>query len=80
MPARVTWRVGIDMTIVLRDLFQPLSRQILCTLHSEGNVHVPRIKETVQIRNTMYLVKNVTSVVRSDFTSEPQVVIDLKEM
>lgn len=65
------------MTIILQDE----NKETLCTLHNEtGNVHVPRLKERVLVKSVGYVVKSVTSIIHSNFTTEPQVLVELKKV
>jgi hypothetical protein len=45
----------------------------------EGTLHVPRLKEHVLVKDTMYKVVRVTSIIGTDFTTVPLVRVDLKE-
>ena len=66
------------MTIQFLDGDGLLLRQL--NVEDGVRIHVPRIKERVEIKDKMYNVNGVTSVFNGPFTTVPTVVVQLKRV
>ena len=45
---------------------------------TDGPLHVPCLKEHVQIKDRTYRVVKVTTVIETDWTTDPTIVVQLK--